>query len=321
MDGPQPWLGLVITAILNTVFATVAGAVMSLWVLARSGSAWSRSRFEATATVLNRALAASVLTFALLLWTQTAAFAELPLLSALGSIGAVVRGTRFGHAWVIGTAVLVLTLGFARSRRGWSGPGPFLRASTACVVLFAAAKSWTSHAGASGALLPFVVDWVHLVSVSVWAGAVFIGAGVVLRAPQPVGLAERGTCASYIQALSTTATWSLAAVLVTGVFTVWRGLNGEASLLFSSSYGAVLVTKLVLVALAVALGAQNRFFVMPRLLKELRAPEPSSSPSPPTFHRVLCVESLVLVAVFCAAAALSSSAPPSAPSYSLESVP
>jgi putative copper resistance protein D len=237
--------------------------------------------------------------------------AERPLISALGWIGTVVVQTHLGHAWIVGTAALVLLAGLQSLRKHPRGQTGFLVATVACSALFAAAKSSTSHAGASGELLPFVVDWVHLATVSAWAGAVFLAAGVVLRPLLPAGVGDRITCAAYIEALSTMATWSLAGVLATGAFSAWRRLGGSTGLLFSSTYGQVLLVKLVLVAIAVALGAHNRFVVMPAALMELRAAEPSSTASGRTFYRVLCLESLVLIAVLCAAAVLSTSAPPS----------
>lgn len=310
MEAVQPWLGLISTVILNTAFAVVAGSVASLWMLRRLASAWSQSQSRSTAAVMEVGLIASVCAFALLLWTQAADLTELPLLGALTSIGTVVLHTHVGHAWLIGTSALVLSFGATFLHGQLRARGWLVTAVSACAFLFAGAKSWMGHAGASGELLPFVVDWVHLVAVSVWAGAVFLATVVILRGPDPLSAEDRGATAIYVETLSATATWSLAGVLVTGAVSAWRGLGGSSHLLVSSTYGQVLLAKLVLVAIAVGLGAHNRLVAMPRLLHELRAPHPSSGAARRAFHRVLCLESAVLVGALCAAAVLSTSAPP-----------
>jgi putative copper resistance protein D len=267
----------------------------------RSGSA---------AAALKVSLMACGLAFALVLWTQAAVMAEVPLLVALGSIGSVLGDSHIGHAWLAGTAALAMLAGMGDlSKAGLRRSR--LVAATGCGVLFAASKSWTSHAGASGELVPFVVDWVHLVSASVWAGAVFLATVLVLREPRPIGMADREACAAFVEALSATATWSLAGVLATGAFNAWRGLGGSLGSLWASGYGQLLLAKLVLVAIAIALGAHNRFRVMPSLLGELRSTRSTSHALTRVFHRVLCLESFVLLAVLAAAAALSNSAPPS----------
>ena len=313
MDAAQPWLGLVSTAILNIAFAVAVGSGASLWMLGRTASAWSRSQSDATGAVLKVALVACLLAFALLLWAEAAVLSELPLLGALGAIGTVVMRTHVGHAWLVGTSALVLSLGVTLLRKHWRSAAGLVGAAVACAVVFAGAKSWMGHAGSSSELLPFVVDWVHLVAVSVWAGTVLLAVAVVLRGRDPRAVPDRGACASYIEVLSTTAAWSLAVVLGTGSLSAWRGVHGSSGLLFASAYGQVLLAKLVLVALAAAMGAQNRFFFMPRFLTDLRAPEPSSAAHRKPFYSVLCLESAVLVGALCAAAVLSSTAPPLGP--------
>jgi hypothetical protein len=197
MNAAQPWLGLALTAILNTAFAVVAGGVASLWMLHRAPSAWSRLQSASTVTVLKAALMASVGAFALLLWTAAADLFELGLVSALGSIGTVALRTHVGHAWLLGTSALVLSIGVAFSHKHLQGPAELIGAASGCALVFAGAKSWMGHAGASGELLPLMVDWVHLVSVSVWAGAVFLGTVVVLRAPLPSAVAIASSVSNH----------------------------------------------------------------------------------------------------------------------------
>jgi len=314
LDDDSLWLlRLVATGAVNLGLTVLAGCFASLWMLVADESAWARRRARSMARVVGGSVLWSMAATVFLLWTEAAVMSEQPMLNAAGSVGTVLMRTHVGHAWIIGAAAL-LTLALS-PLLPWREPVDRRRLglAIACAAAFAASKSWASHAGASGDLLPFIVDWVHLLCVSVWAGVVFVAAAAVLREPMPVDLLERTECARFVETLSTTATWSLAGVVVTGAFSSWRGLGGSIGPLISSTYGEILLVKLALVASAVALGAHNRFAVMPRLLTSIRAPSQSFDALLRTFGRVLDVETFVLLAVLLAAAALGTTAPPATP--------
>lgn len=314
MDDAALWsLRVAVIAAVNVGFAVLVGSLASLRMLRSAKSPWALRRAGSTVVGLKASVAWSWVATAALLWTQGAEMSGQPLLDALGSVGTVLRRTHFGHAWAAGaTALLVLTIGMLLAwyrivdRRHvvlwW-----------VCVAAYAASRSSAGHAGATGALLPLVVDWMHLLCVSAWAGVVFIAAGAILRKPIPADPVERGHCASYVESLSRAATWALAAVLVTGSYGAWRSLDGALGPLVSSTYGEILLFKLAWVAIAIALGAHNRLVAMPRLLAALRAPpQPFDAPLR-AFRRVLQWESIALLAALAAAAALSLSAPPAGP--------
>jgi putative copper resistance protein D len=155
----------------------------------------------------------------------------------------------------------------------------------------------TGHAGANGFdwLLPTTA--VHLLATGLWAGGVFAAARGVLR-----GEAHAVDGARYAHRLSRLATAALAGVAVTGAALAWHGLGGSLAPLVPATapqWGLVLDVKLALVATAVALGAFNRWLVMPSL--------PSAWPR---FVRVVRIEAVVLLAVLVAAAWLANGEPP-----------
>lgn len=310
MDDPglQPFQ-LIINATSNVAFAAIVGAFSALALLAGSESAWARSRKDAIKGVLGAALAIGVGAGILRLWILAALISELPLLESLGSVDKILLQAHAGRAWAVGITALVVVL-IVRPRKGRQQNGTVLAVGGACAVLFAASTSWASHAGATGDLFAFAVDWAHLVSVSVWAGMVGISATVVLRGPVPHYFREKSECAGFVQALSDMATASLAVVVLTGAFSSWRSLGGSMTALVSSSYGGILLVKLALVAVAAGLGARNRFAAMPSLLASLRARNSTFSVPYRKFVRTLSTESRVLLVVLALAAALSTSSPP-----------
>ena len=300
----------VVTATSNVALSAIAGSLSALTILGADDSAWSRSRADSVERVLRASIAIALGAAILGLWILAALFSELPLLESVGSIGKILPQTHAGRAWVVGTTALAVLLLSLRPRRGRPRNSRVLALGAVCAVLFAGSRSWASHAGATGDLLAFAIDWAHLVSVSLWAGLVGISARVALRDPLPQYLREKNECAHFVQALSDTATGSLAVLVLTGVFSAWRSLGGSLAPLLSSNYGLILLMKLALVAVAAALGAHNRFAAMPSLLASLRARSSSISAPYQKFLRVLSTESGVLLAILVVAAMLSTSSPP-----------
>jgi putative copper resistance protein D len=142
---------------------------------------------------------------------------------------------------------------------------------------------------------------------------------VVLPKLIPEGI-DSHEAAGWISALSTTATWALAGIVLTGLFNVWRGA-GPLDRLAGSVYGTTLLIKLALVLLAALLGAWNRFRVMPLLLPYLTAGAGALSDHKRSFVRILQVEAVVLSGVLVAAAFLSTSEPPDAAATTPQSKP
>ena len=108
-------------------------------------------------------------------------------------------------------------------------------------------------------------------------------------------------------ALSTSATYALGGIVATGLANAWYNVGIPADLT-GNPYGAALLLKLALVAIAVLLGGVNRFFVMPALT----AAGPVPLAALRRFTLILRVEAVVLSGVLIFAAILSSTPPPTA---------
>lgn len=304
-------LQLVATALLNAGLAATVGAFASAAWLRHGASPWAMRAGPRLRRTLQAALVMTLLASIGVLWLQAAVMADVPLGEALPAIGSVLSQSHYGAAWQIGTA----GLGVALIAAGWpprSAPRLCSALAAAGVVAFAYSRSLLGHAGAHGdATWGVGVDAVHLLLVSLWAGEVFVGAFVLSAACDTGDRQER---ARWVEALSSSATWALAGIVATGGLNAWRAAGGAIGPLVGSGYGVALLVKLLLVAIAVALGGVNRFLVMPQLLQALRGSGPMPVERPlRRFLNTLRVETVVLAAVLLAAAFLSASPPPGSP--------
>jgi putative copper resistance protein D len=279
--------------------ALMAGGLASMLWLRQCASSWARDvvRTSRRSAFIGAGVAwvASVAA----LWFQAAAMGDGALGSAGSMVPMMVRETHYGHAWSAGFAALTAAaIGMAASRRF------FVPVGALGLAAFMLTRSVVSHAGGDGDFtLKVLVDWVHLVLVCLWVGMVFLGAFIALRRA-PNEQVDAADSAVWVSSLSETATVALVGILSTGALKIWWATPSIAQLV-ASSYGGVLVVKLLLVGAAIALGGVNRFFVMPPLLARPQGTA-RTAPNPQLrFVHVLRMEALVLLLVFVAAAILS----------------
>ncbi|GAC1355145.1 MAG: CopD family protein [Variovorax sp.] len=303
-DALQRWLLADAVAVHLGLAVMIGALASSLWVRAAE-SAWACDvRLRSTACL--RVAVVGTLAMSLLgLWLQTAVMAEVPLFEIGPAAISLVRNTHYGHAWLAGVVALVVAGTGAWSTDLSAGPSVGLPLAALGMAAFAYSRSVVSHAGVHGGMSVAVwVDWLHLVLVCLWVGIVFIAAFLVLTRPIPSADARRDA-AAWVSALSKAASLALCAIVLSGLFNIWRG-PVAVERLAGSVYGNALLVKLALVACAVALGGFNRLRVMPSLLAGWRAASRCSTRQQHVFVRVLRIEAVVLAAVLAAAAVLSS---------------
>ena len=176
------------------------------------------------------------------------------------TLGTVLVGTLFGKVWIsrLGLALVLLIALWPRStgRGGWR-----LALSTIVAGVYLAALAWTGHAAAAegpwrGAQL--VSDVVHLISAGAWLGAL-PPLVYLLGTTRPI---EHATWATH--RFSTVAIACVSALILSGVGNSWF-LVGSVPALFGTTYGALLLAKLALLALMLSLAALNRLGLTPRL--------------------------------------------------------
>lgn len=300
-----------VTVVLNLSMAILVGASAAHIWLRSARSAWGIGLVPRLRKVMLFAVAAAAVAYVAVLWLEAASMAEVPVSEAFPAVRSVITATHYGLAWMIGAAALLVVSFTLRIRSGVrpSAAAPLIRAAALGVLLYA--RSMVSHAGAAGDFTwAVLVDWVHLVLVSLWVGEVIVAGLMTLRSQPEWESKNRGECARFITSLSTSATVALVGIFITGVLSAWRGLGSFENVL-GNPYGTTLLIKVGLVLCAAVLGGLNRFVVMPKLLAQLRKPKPEGGANG-KFALILQLEAVILVAVLIAAAFLSSTSPPTA---------
>ncbi len=178
------------------------------------------------------------------------------------------------------TAGLALAL-VAGSRRGLVLVG--------CAVALAA-PALTGHTrAATPEALVIVVDVLHLAAGALWLGGL-VALALVLRS-----LAGHGdTGAEVLSRFSTWAAGILAVLVVAGSVMAWR-VAGSVDALLDTTYGTLLIVKVLLVLVAIAIAAWNRFSLLPRLRDAERRPARDETAA--SVVRTTFAEAGVLVAV------------------------
>lgn len=163
----------------------------------------------------------------------------------------VLTQTAFGPLWAVRGLLLLASLGLALFL-------PPVRRSLLLLLATAAlaSLSLTGHAGSSP--LPHqVIDALHALAAGAWVGGLApLLLILVRRQADPLPILQRFSAMAMI---------AVAVLLVSGLANAWLRVGGNPWSLAGTAYGALLLAKLLLLALMLALAAANRFFFMPRL--------------------------------------------------------
>ena len=190
--------------------------------------------------------------------------------SAVGTL----LGSDWGRGWLVGViGIGVAGIGFAivryaRSQAGW---GVAALGALAIVVT----PALTGHASATPpVVLARTADILHVVAASAWLGALLsllFAALPLVRGVRAMNAIGSGPLvATLVRSFHPVALTCAAVVVVTGLIAAWLRLPTVASL-WESTYGRVLLIKLVFVGCVVTLGALNWRRMLPALGDEASA--------------------------------------------------
>jgi copper resistance protein D len=174
------------------------------------------------------------------------------------AIGAVLTDTGFGHAWALHlalSAALVAVVAF--SRAGWAAMSLVSAALLASLGLVGHAAMQT---GAEG-VLHRADHAIHLLAAGAWIGGL-VPFAMCLRAYQRDDLRK-----DAVRAMAGFSFWGqliVAAIVLTGVVNIAL-TSHRLPIPPTTPYRALLATKLVIVAIMIALALFNRFVLAPRL--------------------------------------------------------
>ncbi|MGH9008532.1 MAG: copper resistance D family protein, partial [Acidimicrobiia bacterium] len=207
----------------------------------------------------------------------------LPISKLLSStVRSGMLGDRFGQVWAGRIVVLALTAALlAFLFRSISGkerqnvPRGLLAAGGVLSVGLLLTPGLAGHAATQDLVpLAIVSDAVHVGAVSVWLGGLALLALAVL----PRRVADE--LAVVVPRFSRVAFGAVITILVTGTFQGWREVRSTAALT-ETTYGRLLIIKVVLFAVIVALGGLSRRFVQARYRVPGRPSSTSPSPAAP----------------------------------------
>jgi putative copper resistance protein D len=228
----------------------------------------------------------------LMLVVITVEIAAVPWREAIPLIPQVVAQTHPGEVW------------------RWSLPAALLLLVVTMVHMGSAAKIWLiaglsgllmllqamlSHAADRGSLA-VLIYLVHETAAATWMGAL-LAFWIVARRAQ----ASPAWRARAARLVSSTAAWSVAAIVLSGCYTAYSILGLSIDRLLFSSYGRTLLVKVVAFGAVLSLGAYNR----ERLL-----PDVSDVDSQKLLLRNVGVESLLLGTAVVGLACLLANTPP-----------
>ena len=162
-----------------------------------------------------------------------------------------------------------------------------------------------SHATALGSLKSMALDFVHVLSVSVWTGGVVALLWCVLLARQENTAEDARALGAIVWRFSVTALVATALLITAGVLQAFDRLV-LLNDLYETPYGIALAVKIVLVAVALAIGAFNLLRWGPRLRAGVRARI--------ALIRDTVAETAIFVVIIVAASFLTAFAPPAQPS-------
>lgn len=296
------WIGQVaMAALMNVAFAFALGsALLAAWLADAARTPASPARPAAQRAQRSMVAAASVLVLADLgwLWYQGASMSGSALSDALDAVPTVLVQTHVGHGWSIAFAGAVVLLLTALVQGGTVRNAVLGLAA----IAIAAGKASLGHAADAGVVSPVIgVQTLHILATGVWGGLVLAAGLSVL--PALGASTARGVLIRTATQLSSCALVAFVFVIATGAFNAVRGSGGSLDAIAHSTWGHVLMLKLVLVALALLFGALNRLSALPRLRRT------ASTMDAHTFVNLVYFEAFAMIGVFVAAAALAHSVP------------
>jgi len=310
----DPFTFFILTLDRVAVALVCGAAITRIWLLPHSTDP-ANSTIRTTLRILGLAILVLALTGIATLLLRSAAMAEVSLADALPVVPKVIGHSQFGHLWlvrVIGWTMLAVAWVWMRWRKH---VGSWLLAGGAVLIVFSLSAS--GHAGDDGVWTTrALINVLHIAGGCAWGGTVAVYVAAVL--PGLVTGVRRPVIGDTATRLSTTAAAALAVVLVTGVYNAWQQFDTPAAL-WTTVYGRVLLVKLTFVAGMMAIGAVNRFFIVPEIVAWANTTPPADTSintigaghPARRFLRILRLDGIVFLIVLACAVVLAGQMPAS----------
>jgi putative copper resistance protein D len=240
-----------------------------------AGRAWRRAAATTSADGVDRhvvVFSASALALSglsglawVLLEAMQMAGATIAQVIANGTVIVVLRETEFGHVFAFRALVWITLAASLAAVRAEASSRTRLATALLVAAVYLAMLAGAGHAAAAsdGGVRAVHVgaDALHLLAAGGWLGALPPLVYCLMHAPSHVAVARVARRFSVLGIVCVAAL--IASGIVNSLFLV-----GSFAALFGTSYGQLLVVKLVLFAVMLAIAATNRFRLTPRLASD-----------------------------------------------------
>jgi putative copper resistance protein D len=189
---------------------------------------------------------------------------ETPLSEVFSILPAFLTKTKYGRFTILRTVFLcVIILGSfiaVFKDQKWSNLSGVVFSLLLLVVI-----AMSGHQGAKGyANLPFFLDTLHLIAVSLWIGGVIFFRFFVSAFVKGPFVEFWRNLTSLTNRFSQMATGCVFIAIITGGLLSYFNVKG-LSVFIHTDYGMVLIIKILLVSIIAILGGMNKFFVIPSI--------------------------------------------------------
>jgi copper resistance protein D len=234
-----------------TVFGTAAFTLF----LAPANDASSEAVTRALSPLWRWLAVVAVVIAPLVLLDLTADMAAVSWRAAVPLLPKVMTATHVGRVWTWFLPAAVLLLGGTFLPRHTVRALILLILATFLLLCFAL----TGHATDKGAVAE-AGYFVHEIAAGLWIGAL-LGLWIVARCEQtPEQWIEDTT-----RRVSRLAAWCVLVIALTGGYSAYEALGWHIDRLLLSEYGRILVAKVVVFGTVLALGAYNRYWLVPQV--------------------------------------------------------
>jgi len=185
------------------------------------------------------------------------------------AIGRMLLNTQAGHVWLVRGGVLAVLAAFLSLRVSVERPADWRAARGEAVLLAVAALLPLAAAGHAAAVEPdtaraIASDGLHVLAAGIWVGGLLPLARLLTAASTEAGADARPYAVLAARRFSRAALAMLALLVASGTGLAIIHVGSVAGLV-GTSYGRLLLTKLGLLALALAFAALNRSVLLARL--------------------------------------------------------
>jgi putative copper export protein len=243
--------------------------ICRLWVLppdlSNSDSTVARLLFGSVRRLLGGLIVLLALASMAQLLIRVAVMTERPITEISSVLPTILLRTHYGRVWILRTMMTVALFAVWWLER----KDRCTRTRTAVMLGLAAGigltRSLTGHAADWGdPSFAELFDWMHLCAASAWGGSLWVFALCVFPVTLPSLDEHRESFAAMASRLSTVSGVALGTLVVTAFANACYQVQTLPGLV-GTSYGRVILIKILLLGVLVILGATNRYLSVPAL--------------------------------------------------------